>query len=122
MGNIIYIDKAHVRKLDIKIQDERNVSLKVVLWESYTDKLLKIAPTNDKLKSGLTTALQFAHNSIWQESESPVAIDPSIIYDLMNMKDVENPIAQNFWMAIERFKESAETDVKLCLMGRRSCD
>ncbi|KAL6524349.1 hypothetical protein OROHE_016020 [Orobanche hederae] len=45
IGSIIYVDKAHARK---------NVSLKVVLWESYADKLLEIAPTNDKLEEGLT--------------------------------------------------------------------
>ncbi|KAL6572836.1 hypothetical protein OROHE_002312 [Orobanche hederae] len=67
IGSIIYVDKAHARKLDIKIQDERNVSLKVVLWESYTEKLLEIAPINDKLDEGLTMVLQFAHKSIWQE-------------------------------------------------------
>ncbi|KAL6547902.1 hypothetical protein OROHE_009607 [Orobanche hederae] len=50
IGSIIYVDKAHARKLDIEIQDERNISLKVVLWESYADKLLEIAPTNDKLE------------------------------------------------------------------------
>ncbi|KAL6548112.1 hypothetical protein OROHE_009174 [Orobanche hederae] len=67
IGSIIYVDKAHARKLDIEIQDERNISLKVVLWESYADKLLEIAPTNDKLEEGLTMVLQFAHKSIWQE-------------------------------------------------------
>ncbi|KAL6543072.1 hypothetical protein OROHE_010592 [Orobanche hederae] len=67
IGSIIYVDKTHARKLDIEIQDERNVSLKVVLWESYADKLLEIAPTNDKLEEDLTMVLQFAHKSIWQE-------------------------------------------------------
>ncbi|KAL6585063.1 hypothetical protein OROMI_004352 [Orobanche minor] len=67
IGSIIYVDKAHARKLDIEIEDERNTSLKVVLWESYADKLLEIAPTNEKLENGLTMALQFAHKSIWQE-------------------------------------------------------
>ncbi|KAL6582228.1 hypothetical protein OROMI_006242 [Orobanche minor] len=66
IGNIIYVDKVYARKLDIEIQDERNVSLKVVLWESYADKLLEIAPTNNKLEDGLIIALQFAHKSIWQ--------------------------------------------------------
>ncbi|KAL6536853.1 hypothetical protein OROHE_012437 [Orobanche hederae] len=66
IGSIVYVDKAHARKLDIEIEDERNASLKVVLWESYADKLLEIAPTNDKLENGLTMALQFAHKSIWQ--------------------------------------------------------
>ncbi|KAL6582426.1 hypothetical protein OROMI_006440 [Orobanche minor] len=67
IGSIIYVDKAHARKLDIEIQDERNVSLKVVLWESYANKPPEIAPTNDKLEEGLTMVLQFAHKSIWQE-------------------------------------------------------
>ncbi|KAL6541088.1 hypothetical protein OROMI_024971 [Orobanche minor] len=67
IGSIIYVDKAHARKLDIEIEDQRNTSLKVVLWESYADKLLEIAPTNEKLENGLTMALQFAHKSIWQE-------------------------------------------------------
>ncbi|KAL6570336.1 hypothetical protein OROMI_014850 [Orobanche minor] len=67
IGSIVYVDKAHARKLDIGVEDERNASLKVVLWESYADKLLEIAPTNDKLENGLTMALQFAHKSIWQE-------------------------------------------------------
>ncbi|KAL6576841.1 hypothetical protein OROMI_011117 [Orobanche minor] len=67
IGRIVYVDKAHAWKLDIEIEDERNASLKVVLWESYADKLLEIAPTNDKLENGLTMALQFAHKSIWQE-------------------------------------------------------
>ncbi|KAL6522658.1 hypothetical protein OROHE_016505 [Orobanche hederae] len=67
IGSIIYVDKTHARKLDIEIQAERNVSLKVVLWESYVDKLLEITPTNDKLEEGLTMAQQFAHKSIWQE-------------------------------------------------------
>ncbi|KAL6542290.1 hypothetical protein OROMI_023892 [Orobanche minor] len=67
IGSIIYFDKAHARKLDIEIEDERNTSLKVVLWESYADKLLEIAPTNEKLENSLTMALQFAHKSIWQE-------------------------------------------------------
>ncbi|KAL6550071.1 hypothetical protein OROMI_020559 [Orobanche minor] len=65
IGSIIYVDKAHARKLDIEI--EENTSLKVVLWESYADKLLEIAPTNEKLENSLTMALQFAHKSIWQE-------------------------------------------------------
>ncbi|KAL6531689.1 hypothetical protein OROMI_028052 [Orobanche minor] len=69
IGSIIYVDKAHARKLDIEIEDERNTSLKVVLWESYADKLLEIAPTNEKLENGLTMALQFAHKSIWQEKK-----------------------------------------------------
>ncbi|KAL6533615.1 hypothetical protein OROHE_013448 [Orobanche hederae] len=67
IGSIIYVDKTHARKLDIEIEDERNTSLKVVLWESYADKLLEIAPTNEKLENGLIMALQFAHKSIWQE-------------------------------------------------------
>ncbi|KAL6533188.1 hypothetical protein OROMI_027300 [Orobanche minor] len=46
---------------------EPGVLHKVVLWESYADKLLEIAPTNEKLENGLTMALQFAHKSIWQE-------------------------------------------------------
>ncbi|KAL6550067.1 hypothetical protein OROMI_020555 [Orobanche minor] len=65
IGSIIYVDKAHARKLDIEI--EENTSLKVVLWESYADKLLEIASTNEKLENSLTMALQFAHKSIWQE-------------------------------------------------------
>ncbi|KAL6508795.1 hypothetical protein OROHE_021354 [Orobanche hederae] len=48
IDSIVYVDKAHARKLDIKIEDE---SLKVVLWESYADKLLEIAPTNDKIEN-----------------------------------------------------------------------
>ncbi|KAL6524779.1 hypothetical protein OROMI_030372 [Orobanche minor] len=40
-------------------------------------------------------------------SKSPAAIDPSIVDDLKSMRDNENPIAQNFRMAAERFKESA---------------
>ena len=38
------------------------------------------------------------------------------------MIDQENPIAQNFRMAADRFKESDERDVKLFLIGRRSRD
>ncbi|KAL6580259.1 hypothetical protein OROMI_008283 [Orobanche minor] len=66
IGSIVYVDKAHARKY-IEIEDERNASLKVVLWESYADKLLEIAPTDDKLENDLIMALQFAHKSIWQE-------------------------------------------------------
>ncbi|KAL6574765.1 hypothetical protein OROMI_012050 [Orobanche minor] len=66
ISSIIYADKAHARKLDIEIQ----VSLKVLLWESYADKLLEIAPTNDKLGEGLTMVLRFANKSIWNKCTS----------------------------------------------------
>ncbi|KAL6524352.1 hypothetical protein OROHE_016023 [Orobanche hederae] len=55
-------------------------------------------------------------------SKSPATIDPSIVDGLKSMIDAENPIAQNFRMAAERFKESFDVNVKLCLMGRRSRD
>ncbi|KAL6524355.1 hypothetical protein OROHE_016026 [Orobanche hederae] len=55
-------------------------------------------------------------------SKSPTTIDPSIVDGLKSMIDAENPIAQNFRMAAERFKESSDVNVKLCLMGRRSRD
>ncbi|KAL6550513.1 hypothetical protein OROMI_021001 [Orobanche minor] len=55
-------------------------------------------------------------------SKSPATIDPSIVDGLKSMIDAENPIAQNFRMAAERFKESSDMNVKLCLMGRRSRD
>ncbi|KAL6550068.1 hypothetical protein OROMI_020556 [Orobanche minor] len=55
-------------------------------------------------------------------SKSPATIDPSIVDGLKSMIDAENPIAQNFRMAAERFKESSDVNVKLCLMGRRSRD
>ncbi|KAL6581257.1 hypothetical protein OROMI_007180 [Orobanche minor] len=42
--------------------------------------------------------------------------------DVVRSKNAENPIAQNFRMAVERFKESSDVNVKLCLMGRRSRD
>ncbi|KAL6584531.1 hypothetical protein OROMI_003820 [Orobanche minor] len=65
IGSIIYVDKAHARKLDIEIQDERNIrggTVRVLRGQTA-----RIAPTNDKLEGGLTMALQFAYKSIWQE-------------------------------------------------------
>ena len=38
------------------------------------------------------------------------------------MIDEHNPIAKNFRMAAEHFRENPENDVKLCLIGRRSRD
>ena len=60
--------------------------------------------------------------SLFYRSRGPIPIDPSIVDDLKKMIDQENPIAKIFRMAADRFKESDEKDVKLCLIGRRSRD
>lgn len=49
-------------------------------------------------------------------------IQVNVVDSLREMIDEHNPIAKNFRMAAERFREKEDQNVKLCLMGRRSQD
>ncbi|KAL6584181.1 hypothetical protein OROMI_003470 [Orobanche minor] len=125
IGSIIYVDKAHARKLDIEIEDERNASLKVVLWESYADKLLEIGPTNDKLENSLNMALQFAHKSIWQEKKmsgnDSVSRSITLRSDIRTLQSEEwlNMDKHRTTSQIKRATEIHGTRIRACIAKQR---
>ncbi|KAL6575170.1 hypothetical protein OROMI_012455 [Orobanche minor] len=109
VGRIIYVDKAHAQKLDIEIQDE---SLKVVLWESHADKLLEVAPTNDKLEDDLTMKSLELHMKKKMSGNDSVSRSVTLMSDIRTLKS-EEWLNMNKHRTTSQIKKSIEIIIKI---------
>ena len=57
-----------------------------------------------------------------KNTKQPPKFETSVVNDLRDMIDMHIPIAKNFRMAAERFKDIDDQSVRLRLIGRRSRD